>query len=69
MNEGEEGKIRNGVFWLSLQADTRFYKLISSFDVLRASLPLQGNDSNDSLQNVDDACTLVRLMHYTLDVT
>lgn len=69
MNKGEEGKIRNGVFYLSLQADTRFYKFISSFDVLRASIPLQENDSNDSLRNVDDACTLVRLMHYTLDVT
>lgn len=36
--------------------------------MVRASSPLQETDSNDSLQNVYDARTLVRLVRYTLDV-
>lgn len=46
----------------------KFYKFIGSF-MLRASLPLQTTDSNNSLQNIDDAHRLVRVMHCTLDVT
>uniref|UniRef100_A0A8C8B738 Sodium/hydrogen exchanger n=1 Tax=Otus sunia TaxID=257818 RepID=A0A8C8B738_9STRI len=63
---GEEDKTQKGVFCLSLQAYIRLYKFIDSFDVLGASLPLWETGSNNSLQNVYDACTLVRLMHSTL---
>lgn len=64
VNEGEEEETWKWVF-LSLWAEARFDKLISSFSVLGAPLPLQETESSNSLLCVWclwDSCFILQLI-------